>query len=393
MINRQATLLLFHTRLSPRHALMLRSLKRSGWRTAVVAWDRYGNTEVSVQDRDLVDNWHWIRVRAPILGGVNLLLRLPLYYFYLLKFTSRLKKTDLWILCHYWLLGCTFFLSGKKIYDAPEMYAIDWSTRIPTLRSIIKPVVSFFEGIFVSRVDGVLTVDSRGDWLERFYQRWNQNVQVVWNVPSKLDYPDMEEVQALKKEYSRWKIVSFIGGLKSEKGFRVAIQAAATVKETHPDALFLFIGFMKDDEENINDIIRAKSLENNISLLQWMPYREMLAHLHHARIGLGLHQQVAIYPFVSAGNGRKFFTYMQAGIPIIGPDFGEVGLVVKMADCGLLVDTENVDEVSEAIIELLERPRKAELMGANGRKAFLECFNWEKEEQKFLTFVELDTTC
>jgi glycosyltransferase involved in cell wall biosynthesis len=62
-----------------------------------------------------------------------------------------------------------------------------------------------------------------------------------------------------------------------------------------------------------------------------------------------------------------------------------------MADCGLLVDTENVDEVSETIIELLEIPEKAESMGANGRKAFLERFNWEKEEKKFLTFVELNT--
>jgi glycosyltransferase involved in cell wall biosynthesis len=183
--------------------------------------------------------------------------------------------------------------------------------------------------------------------------------------------------------------VSFIGGLKSEKGFRVAIQAAAIVKEAHPNTLFLFIGSIKDDEENINELIRAKNLKNNISLLQWMPYRKMLAHLRHAKIGLGLHQRAAIYPFVSTGNGRKFFTYMQAGIPIIGPNFGEVGLVVKMADCGLLVDTENVDEVSEAIIELLERPEKAKCMAANGRKAFLERFNWEKEEQKFLTFVEL----
>jgi glycosyltransferase involved in cell wall biosynthesis len=371
---------------------MLCSLKRSGWGTAVVAWDRYGNTEVPVQDRDLVDDWHWVRMRAPIWGGLNLLTRLPLYYYYLLKFTSRVKKTDLWIVCHFWLLGSVFFLSGKKIYDAPEMYAIDWSTRIPALQSIIKPAVSFLEGFLISRVDGVLTVDSRGDWLERFYRRWNQNVQVVWNVPAKLDDPDLGEVRALSKEYLGKKVVAFIGGLKSEKGFRVAIQAAAIVKETHPNVLFLFIGSMQDDGENVNNLIQAKNLKKNISLLQWMPYRKMLAHLHHAKIGLGLHQRVAIYPFVSAGNGRKFFTYMQAGIPVIGPDFGEVGLVVKMADCGLLVDTENVDKVSEAIIELLEIPEKAESMGEKGRQAFLECFNWEKEEQKFLTFVELNTT-
>lgn len=388
MINRHATMLLFHSRLSPRHALLLRSLKRSGWRISVVAWDRPGNCEIPVQDRDLVNDWQWIRVRAPIWGGVNLLTRLPLYYYYLLKFTSRFKKTDLWILCHFWLLGSVFFLSGKKIYDAPEMYAIDWSTRIPALRPILRPAVSFLEGLLVSRVDGILTVDSRGGWLEHSYQRWNKYVQVIWNVPSKLDDPDVEEVNALAAKYSGRKVVASIGGLMSKKGFRVAIQAAAAVRKRHPDVLFLFIGSMQDDEENVNNLIQTKSLENNISLLQWMPYRKMLAHIRHARIGLALYQNVAHYPFVSAGNGRKFFSYMQAGIPIIGPKFGEVGMAVKMADCGLLVDTEDVDEVSQAIVELLDRPDQAEKMATNGRKAVLGSFNWELEEQKFLSLVE-----
>lgn len=389
MNKRHAVIVIFHAALSPRHALMLRSLKRAGWSVSVVAWDRPGHSSVPSGQRALVDQWNWIRVPAPALGGVNLIAKLPRYYYQLLKAFSRISKPELWILCHFWLLGSVFFLSGKKIYDAPEMYGIDWSTRIPALRSIIKPVVSFLEGFLVSRVDGVLTVDSKGGWLERFYRRWNQNVQVIWNVPSRHHDPDIEQVKTLAREYSGQKVVAFIGGLKVVKGLAVAIKAAAAVKAKHPDVLFLFIGSVQDRKERIRRIVQLNRLENNVRLLSWMPYREMLAHLHHAKIGLGLHQRVAIYPFVSAGNGRKFFTYMQAGIPIIGPNFGEVGLVVKMADCGLLVDTENVDEVSEAIIELLERPEKAKCMAANGRKAFLERFNWEKEEQKFLTFVEL----
>jgi glycosyltransferase involved in cell wall biosynthesis len=290
------------------------------------------------------------------------------------------------------LLACAPFISGKKLYDAPEMYSIDMLFRFPIMRPILRPLLRIFEGFLVSRVDGILTVDSKGGWLERFYQGWNQNVQVIWNVPSRHDDPDIEEVKTLASEYSGQKVVAFIGGLKLEKGLAVAIKAAAVVKAKHPDVLFLLIGSIQGGRETIRRLIHVNRVENNIRLLNWMPYREMLAHLHHAKIGLGLHQRVAIYPFVSAGNGRKFFTYMQAGIPIIGPNFGEVGLVVKMADCGLLIDTKNVDEVSAVIIELLERPEKAECMGGNGRKAFLERFNWEKEEKKFLTFVELNTT-
>ena len=392
MNKRRAVIVIFHATLSPRHALMLRSLKRSGWNISAVAWDRPGHSSVPRGQRALVDQWQWIRVPAPALGGIHLITRLPRYYYQLLKAFARMNKPDLWILCHVSLLACAPFISGKKLYDAPEMYSIDMLFRFPIMRPILRPLLRIFEGFLVSRVDGILTVDSKGGWLERFYQGWNQNVQVIWNVPSRHDDPDIEEVKTLASEYSGQKVVAFIGGLKLEKGLAVAIKAAAVVKAKHPDVLFLLIGSIQGGRETIRRLIHVNRVENNIRLLNWMPYREMLAHLHHAKIGLGLHQRVAIYPFVSAGNGRKFFTYMQAGIPIIGPNFGEVGLVVKMADCGLLIDTKNVDEVSAVIIELLERPEKAECMGGNGRKAFLERFNWEKEEKKFLTFVELNTT-
>jgi glycosyltransferase involved in cell wall biosynthesis len=387
MIKRHAAVLLFHAKLSPRHELMLRSLKRSGWTISIVAWNRPGSSAIPVGHADCVDHWHWIQVRAPRWGGLGLLTRLPFYYYYLLKSISRLSKPDLWILCHFLLLGSLFFLSGQKLYDASEMYAIEMSLRIPTLRRLVRLTVSLLEGLLVSRVDGVSTVDSREGWLQRFYQRWNQDVQAIWNVPSKLDDPDAEEVNALAEHYEGRKVVAFIGGLMGQKGFRVAIEAAAAVKARHPNALFLFIGTAKDDEDTVYSLIRTNKLGDNVRLLRWLSYRKMLAHLRHARVGLALYQNVAHYPLVSAGNGRKFFSYMQARVPIIGPNFGEVGMAVRMADCGLLVDTANIDEVSEAIIKLLDRPDMTSRMAANGRKAFLEHFNWEKEEQKFLSLV------
>jgi glycosyltransferase involved in cell wall biosynthesis len=268
------------------------------------------------------------------------------------------------------------------------MYAIDMSLRLPKLGRFIRWAASALEGLLTSFVGGVSTVDSRGDWLVQFYKSWNQNVQVIWNVPSRLDDPSEEEVAALRGEYFRLKVVAFVGGLKKKKGFHLAIEVAAAVKKRHSDALFLFIGAKENEEESVQSLIEAHGLKGSIRVLKWMPYRLMLAHLRHAQIGLALHRREAIYPFVSAGNGRKFFSYMQAGVPIIGPNFGEVGQTVTIADCGLLVDTENANEVSRAIIELLDRTDEASRMAANGRRAFLKFFNWEREEKKFVDLVD-----
>lgn len=388
MKNRKVVMVVFHAKLSPRQRLMLRSLKGLGWNVSVVAWDRRGERLIPVECADLVDRWHWVAVRGPILGGMKLLKSLPLYYCHLFRCVFNINKPDLWILCHFSLLWCAPLLSGKKLYDAAEMYAIDMSLRLPQLGRIVRGAVSLLEGLLCSRVNGITIVDSRGAWLESFYKQWNKNVTVIWNVPSKSDEPSQEEVDALTKEYSGFKVVAFVGGLKIKKGFYLAIEAAAAVKEAHADALFLFIGAKQNEEEAAQALIQRHGLTGSISLLKWMPYRRMLAHLRHAKVGLALHKREAIYPFVSTGNGRKFFSYMQARIPIVGPNFGEVARAVTMADCGVLVDTENANEVSQAITRLLDRPDEANRMGANGRHAFLEQFNWEQEEMKFLTLVE-----
>lgn len=391
MRRKKAVMIVFHDTMSPRHVLLLRSLKDSGWSVSVVAWKRREASRIPADCVDLVDQWHWIPVTAPILGGLKLLTRLPVYYYYLLRNISNLHQVNLWVLCHFALLWCAPLLSGKKLYDAAEMYAVDMSLRLPQLGRIVRGAATLLEGLLCWRVDGITTVDSRGAWLERFYKSWNRNVMVIWNVPSKSDEPSQEEVDALTKEYSGFKVVAFVGGLKIKKGFYLAIEAAAEVKEAHADALFLFIGAKQHEDQSVQPLIQAHGLGGRVRLLKWMPYRQMLAHLRHAQIGLALHRREAIYPFVSTGNGRKFFSYMQAGIPIIGPNFGEVGKAVTMADCGVLVDTENEGEVSKAITKLLDRPDEVSRMAANGRRAFLEHFNWEKEEKKFLDLVETIT--
>ena len=87
---------------------------------------------------------------------------------------------------------------------------------------------------------------------------------------------------------------------------------------------------------------------------------------------------------VSKGNGRKFFTYMQASLPIVGPEFGEVGLVVREERCGILCDTTNPDEIAKAIVYLLRHPEEARAMGQRGRAAIEQKYNLASELNKLL---------
>jgi glycosyltransferase involved in cell wall biosynthesis len=366
---------------------MLRLLKTKGWHIFVIAWDRVCKNFKRNKHNDIVDRWYWVRVPAPS-WSLGLIRKLPSFYYQTLKIVGKLNNIDVCFVTHLFLLPLVFFLPGKKVYDAAEMYALDISFYFRFFRRKIQIIISFLEGLLVTRVDGILTVDSRNGWLANFYRRRNKLVQVIWNVPSKYEEPNQNEVENLNSIYSGRKVVAFIGGLMKEKGLRVAIESVSLVKQRYPDVLFLFIGLMKDNSEEINTIISDRGLQNNVRFLGPMSYTQMLTHLRYAQIGLALHQKMRIYPYLSAGNGRKFFTYMQAGVAIIGPNFGEVGKIVSMTDCGLLVDTERAEAVAEAIDYLFSHPEEMKRMADNGRKAFLERFNWEVEEKKFLNFLK-----
>lgn len=75
---------------------------------------------------------------------------------------------------------------------------------------------------------------------------------------------------------------------------------------------------------------------------------------------------------------------MAAGIPVIASNFPLWKEIVEVNNLGLCVDPLNPQEIGNAIARLLNNSEEAILMGKNGRKAVIEKFNWEKENEKLL---------
>ena len=387
--------------LSPRLQLILRAIKADGWRVSVIAWDRTGtctHEAPKIHDYVYVDDWKWVHVKAPM-GSAKLLISLPRFYREVFRIIAAFRESrteTMYCATHFILLPVLIFCKGRRIYDAAEMYILQFSRYLGPFWRLISPLLYMMEGLMVARVDGVLTVDSRKGELERFYRRWNSNVQVLWNVPALCDDPTGPQVKRVAPMMQGRRIVSYVGGGLREKGIRVALESVAEVKKRYPNILYLFIGPIRDDPNDLMKFVERLGIKDNVLFLGPMPYRAMLAYLRHAEIGLALHQKEWIYPHVSSGNGRKFFTYMQAGLAIIGPDFGEVGKAVVLADCGELLDSSNSRTVADAIVALLRDEEKLKRYQFNARRAFEERFNWENEREKldvFFSRLSMEGSC
>jgi len=372
-----------HQRLSPRVALEAKSLSEEHevW---ILNWNRSGHQDLSSPEKGL--NIEWIHLKAPQ-GQIGLILYLPLLYWAIAK-RVKWENVDVVHCTHLFLLpiaGIIGKMKGAKIvYDVYERHSITMSYYFP-FSKLARYAIEWLENQWVKRIDAVLTVDSPDGFLEKRYKKYNSHVQVLFNVP--LEHSDHEsDSHFMRKKEQGNKIIVYVGGLTRDKGILQAIETMQIIKDTLPDAKLLLIGtfHFHDAKDEAIQLIERYELSACVEVIEWVPYAEMMKHLRKAGVGIALHQPHEKFRYVSKGTGRKFFTYMQAALPIVGPEFGEVGQVVREEKCGILVDTTDPQQIADAIIYLLKHPEEASAMGEWGRRAIEEKYNWEIEKEKLL---------
>jgi glycosyltransferase involved in cell wall biosynthesis len=242
----------------------------------------------------------------------------------------------------------------------------------------------------VRSADGVLTISSAGEILEKRYRLYCNNVEVLYNVPSIQTKIERRKLNRLRKRYHDLSVISFVGLLDKNKGLLTLLNVMELLNQELNNIKLLLIGrFLgKKQQEEFLDMAREKGVYELIEFLGWLPYEEMLHYLAETKVGIALFQEGYASTFLGKGTARKIFTYMHAGIPIVSTCSTEVAQVVKEENCGILVDSSSAHELAEAIKRLLTDEILARNLGENGQRAILTRYNWEDEERKLLNLYD-----
>jgi glycosyltransferase involved in cell wall biosynthesis len=62
--------------------------------------------------------------------------------------------------------------------------------------------------------------------------------------------------------------------------------------------------------------------------------------------------------------------------------------VAHEVSCGLIVDYNDINHINNAIVTLRDKPDPRRELGDNGRRAFLQKFNWHIIEKELLKVYE-----
>ena len=180
-----------------------------------------------------------------------------------------------------------------------------------------------------------------------------------------------------------------LGLINKDRGWPQLL--SALTKVTIPNFQFVSIGTFNDgSEKEFWESAMKLGVENRVVLCPWVPFQEAYWHLLCAQVGLVLFQPDDLNGVY--GLPHKMFDYMLAGLPIIIPEFAiEIAPIVKKFDCGILIDTSDPDKIAEALNSLGRFEKKSKSMGARGRQAVIEEYNWESQSKTLVKiYREMD---
>ncbi|MDV2482604.1 glycosyltransferase family 4 protein [Methanoculleus sp. Wushi-C6] len=268
------------------------------------------------------------------------------------------------------------YLKGKRlVYDIHE----HWPSEIPFDLGIrngtpgqrmLSALVSRVEIALARRAEGTFAVSE--SVAARFRERGFDPLILSNYSIADLDVP-------YNLDRNGRDLMFMAGNMQSFHGVDECVRAVERARERYPDVSLTLVGNVRED---LRERISGSGREGFVTSTGFLPYRAMYERLSEGTAGLLVFQPT--YYNISIGLPNKLFDYMLIGLPVIASDLPEIRNIVTRADCGILVDPGSVEEIADAIAYLFDHPDEARRMGANGRRAVLERYNWSAMEADLL---------
>ena len=192
-------------------------------------------------------------------------------------------------------------------------------------------------------------------------------------IPNGVRLADFDAPIEGENDERRPKQILFVGRLTSVKGINYLIEAARIILRYHDDATFLIVG---SGEEQSKLKALAKGYEHRIRFCGNVS--------KGALVVLYKTSTVVVLPSFSRleAFGVVLLEAMACQTPVIASRIPGVLDVVGVG--GLLVTPRDPQSIANAVIEMLENPKKARLIGKRGRKLVEDKYDWKVVAKQIL---------
>ncbi|KGK98083.1 hypothetical protein LI82_10110 [Methanococcoides methylutens] len=207
---------------------------------------------------------------------------------------------------------------------------------------------------------GINYVTKRGGDINKIYHIYNGvSLSDFDNYATKNDF---KEKEGIKNKF----LITYAGILSPFQKIE-SILDVAKILDSHEDIIFYIVGdgMVKDNiERRIKD-----EMISNVRLLPLQPREEYLNIINSSDLSLILLDERMKAPCIP-GKTISLMASKQPIIAIVAKD-SETAYVVNKAQCGCIVEPDNIEKFKNTILELKNSENKRKNYGCNGRR-FLE---------------------
>jgi glycosyltransferase involved in cell wall biosynthesis len=359
----------------PRVDQEARTLSGRGYQVTVICWDRRGE----MAEQETRDGFRIVRVKNVTAGygtGWRLSYQIPRFWRRAVRLGIESEPDvvhchDLDTLYAGWRikkrLGC------RLIYDAHEHYPAMMALSFPP--AFVKGF-TLWERRLMRRVDATITASTV--LRDEFASRGVSPVVTLGNYHDLAPYravtgAEVSELRAQLGVAPDEVLVAYIGGFSPNRMLLPMIEAAGLL----PQVKFHIWG----DGAQRAAIKQAAAGRANVSYHGWLAATELPRHFKAADVifyGLKLDYPGAVY---NAPNTLS--CAMAAGRPVVATDVGDLGRIVRAADCGVLLGEATARTIAAAIERLLD-PATRSRLGSNALRAAEEPYNAAAERSRLL---------
>jgi len=268
------------------------------------------------------------------------------------------------------------FSKSKIVYDVHEDHPKTILTKYYLPKTFRRILAFFFNIIEKSACYSFDYIIFATEGIEKNFPQFAHKSSVVHNLPRK-SYIGVRNAESEKALSKKTHTIICTGGFDVQYGIREAVESLGLIRKRN--VRLLLIGKYQDSK--FADALRRLPEYHMVEFMEWIPQKELFEHLFGAEIGLVLYHPL---PYMVEALPTKIFEYMAAGIPILASNFPLWQSIVEGNGCGVTVDPTDPKKIAEKITYLIEHSALRKQMGENGRRAFIDRYNWDLEKQKMV---------
>lgn len=178
-------------------------------------------------------------------------------------------------------------------------------------------------------------------------------------------------------------IIGSAGRLNIEKGMDCLIKAFKNILKTHPDTQLQIAG-QGPEEDNLKKLTQDLNIENNVKFLGYITDNKIPEFYNNIDIFALTPTRRESFGIVAAEAGAS-------GKSSVVTNISGLTEVIEDNKTGLIVESKNIDAISEALIKLIENKELREKFGKNARIKVLENFTEEKMINEFENLFNTST--